>query len=143
MQHTPLHYSDLETPTRYTAYETGRASPSATHIGTVSYSTYTSRQSTCSLFIVVPIFFPYIEGNNGTWRASETIGDGTSGALFMHGRNENMYKILTWKLHRKTPYVTVTSRREDNIKCDLIFCGMFWNSHYIINRAMTDRATAK
>jgi len=63
------------------------------------------------------------------------MGDGKSGALFMHGRNENMYKILTWKLNRKRPNVTVTPRREDNIKWNIIFCGMFWNAHNIIYRA--------
>jgi len=53
MQHTPLHFNDLETPTRYIAYDNGRASPSATHIDMISYSADPSRQSTCSLFIVV------------------------------------------------------------------------------------------
>jgi len=84
------------------------------------------------------IFFPYTAGNNGTWRTSETTGDGTSGAFFMHGRNENMYKILTWKFQRKRPSVTVTSTREDNIKWNLIFCGMIWNAHNNINRATTE-----
>jgi len=66
VQHTPLHYSDLETTTRYMAYETERASPRATHIGMMSYSPDPSRQSTCSLFIVVKsFFFPHSEGNNG------------------------------------------------------------------------------
>jgi len=67
-----------------------------------------------------------------------TTGDGASGALFMYERNGNMNKILTWKLHRKRPSVTVTPRQEDNIKCNLIFRGMFWNAHNIINRAMTE-----
>jgi len=66
------------------------------------------------------------------------MDEGTSGTLFTHGRNENMYKILTWKFLRKMPSVTVTARREDNIKWNLIFCGVFWNAHNIINRATTE-----
>jgi len=96
MQHTALHFSDLETTTRYTAYETGGESPSATHIDMMSCRALTQVASPHVLSLSSYQFFPpYTEGNNGAWRTSETMGDGPSGALFMQGRNENMYKIVT------------------------------------------------
>lgn len=65
------------------------------------------------------------------------MGDETRKALFIHGTNENTYKILTWKRQRKEPFVTPRPRREDNVKMNLISCGMFWDEYNVIDRIMT------
>jgi hypothetical protein len=93
-----------------------------------------SWSSSLSFYIYIYI---YIESNNGDWRTSKTTCDERSESLFMHGRNENTYKTLAWKLQRKGPFVTPRPRREDKVKINLIFCEMFWDAYNNTGSTMT------